>query len=86
MCEIGKSLVIIAGFSDDDDSYDPENLWNSTKVWVMPKCKLCSAAKREVTSYSRYSLEIKGIEIIQKAAKPLNYKTTKREIIKFLNS
>lgn len=88
VCRIGKFLVIIAGFSDDNNSYNPENknLWDLTKAWVMPQKILCSMAGHEIMPFSRHFLEMKGIEVIKKTEVPLTLKTTKPRIIEFLHS
>lgn len=90
VCRIGCSLEkgIIVGFSDENNFSDPNSLL--TKVWIIPKEKTRASWGLEfgywLIRYPGDYFDIINIEILKKTRSPLTLGTTKRRIIKFLNS
>lgn len=86
ICMVAKKELIVVGFSNEGNSYDPKKPLDILKMWAMPKCKLCSLAGYELVPYSRYHLETFGIEIIKEAEEKLNLGNTREKIIEFLTN
>lgn len=86
ICRYRLGKAIIVGFSDDDNSNNPNSLL--TRAWIIPKERTQTSCglRFRLIHYPGDYFDIINIEIIRRTKSPLKAKTTKRRILNFLNS